>query len=121
MFDPRKPLHEQHDPRARRVDLSQIPPPEVILIQALAERASKIIGQLARERRNDAALLDPDPLLLQMDFAVTHCLLRLRLHDWLTTDDLTFADELGKMLAGLNRTLCIFNNAFRLRFAALPQ
>lgn len=121
MFDPRRPLHEQVDTHARRVDFSRIPPHEVTMIRALAARASKIIGDFAREKRNDAALLDPDPLLLELDFATTHVLLRLKLHDWMMSDDLTFADELGKMLAGINRPLCIFNNAYKLRFAATSQ
>lgn len=119
MNTPQKPLHEIV---GNTLTYAQITPDQVRIIRALAERASRIIGQIAREKRNDAALLDPDPLLLQMDFATTHIAVGgLRLLDWLHADDLTFADELGKMLAGINRPLCIFNTAFKLRFTVRPM
>lgn len=119
MNTPQTPLHEI---RGLTLDYSQITPDQMRIIGALGDRASRIIGQYAREKRNDASLLDPDPMLLRMDFATTHIAVGgLRLLDWLHADDLTFADELGKMLAGINRPLCIFNTAFKLRFTVRPM
>lgn len=120
------PIHEQLERQIRAarhgatmIDYKSIPPHELKLCLALGERASKIVGQLARERR--PGLADPDMFLLGQDFATVHARCPLRLVDWLTCDDLTFADELGKMMRGLNRVLCIFDASVKLRFARIAH
>lgn len=120
------PIHEivERQIKAARggstlIDYRQIPPHELKLCLALGERASKIVGQLARERR--PGLADPDMFLLGQDFATVHYRCPLRLVEWLTCDDLTFADELGKMMRGLNRVLCIFDVSVNLRFARIAH
>lgn len=117
------PLHEQLEKQLAKTGMvgipryDTIPPHEMQLCYALAQRASAIIGQLAREKR--PGLADPDPFLLMQDFATVHLRCPLKLVDWLTTDDLTFADEVGKMMRGLNRVLCIFDISVNLRFARI--
>lgn len=107
-------------PADARLRMQSIDPWAKNLCDACAIRASTMIQEIKR-RNPQAAMLDPEPLQISMDFAVAYVRRGLRLRDLLESSDLDFLGELvtitHTMSQSLNRVACAFPDDVHLKFA----
>lgn len=99
-------------------DFSRIPPPEIAVILAIANRANRIASahRIARDPRDTVVEVNAE--LVAVDIAITHLARGLKLHEFFNSDDLTFMREYAMIEKFINRGLCSFPVHVALQFAA---
>ena len=111
MFAP-KPKRPPNTP-----DFSRIPPPDIALILAIANRASRIANahRIARDPRDTVVEINTE--LVAIDIAITHLTRGLKLQEFFNSDDLTFMREYAMIEKFINRGLLSFPVHVALQFA----
>lgn len=100
------------------VGFDRIDPNDAALCLELGRRAAKIVRDIKQRTKNDA-MLDPDALLIAMDFACAHLRRDLKLMQLLYTSDLEFTAEFVAITkACRNRVDDQFPNGVHLTYAS---
>ena len=118
----RKPLDGHLDAaKASAADpgFSRIPPPDLALILALANRAASIARHYRVTTDNRDKMLEVNTELTAIDFAVCHLQRHLRLRDLLESDDLAFMAEYATIQKNIVRASNFFPSHVSLRFAQI--
>lgn len=95
-MQPRGFLPDSEAQKEVRIPWHRLSPADISLCYRLAVRASKMVLDIKRQDRH-ADMMDPDPMLIHMDFCLVHLCRDLRLHALLMTNDLEFMEEFAQI------------------------
>ncbi len=105
--------------RGSTMGFERLTPPEAALCMELGRRAAKLVREYKRlHRRED--LLDPDALLIAMDFALAHLHRTLMLHALQTCSNEDFMSDFVNITIGARTRLDdTFPRGVHLRYALI--